>query len=154
MSWYPHVLYYSRTMNKIVAQVNLSRSFQLRVFGLSIVQNEKLDVRKPQNLINVPQKKLRVFGFGCSARWKTRCWKTSKFDQCASEKTQRFSTPGFGYSALWKTPSGKPDSLRFPSRPQCFDSDTCCKLAKPKEGHLSKCLIHASRKSGKENSWL
>ena len=45
---------------------------------------------------------------------------------------------------------GKTGSLRFPSRPRRFDSDTCCELAKPKEGGLSKYLIHASRKSGKE----
>ena len=93
---------------------------------------------------------LRVFRFEYSAKWKTRSWKTSEFDQCASEKTPRYSSPCFGYSAKWKTPSGKTDSLRFPSRPRHFDSDTCCELAKPKEGCLSKCLIHASRKSGKE----
>ena len=52
-------------------------------------------------------------------------WKTSQFDQCASEQTLRFPSPGFGYSAKWKTPSGKIGSLRFPSRPRCFDSDTC-----------------------------
>ena len=85
-----------------------------------MVRNGKLGVGKPLSLINVPQ------------------------------KTPRFSTPGFGYSAKWKTPSGKTGSLRFPSRPRRFGSDTCCELAKPKESRLSKCLIHASRKSGKE----
>ena len=65
-------------------------------------------------------------------------------------ENSRFSTPGLRYTAKWKTPSGKTDSLRFPSRLRRFDSDTCCEFAKPKEGRLSKCLIHASRKSGKE----
>ena len=115
------------------------------------MQNGKLGAGKPRNLINVPQDfQLRVFGFGYSANWKTRRWKTSEFDQFASEKTPRFSTGGFGYSAKWKTPSGKTDSLRFLSRPRRFDSNTCCELAKPKEGRLSKSLIHASRKSEKE----
>ena len=93
---------------------------------------------------------VRVFGLGYSAKWKTKSLKTSDFDQCASEKTPRFSALGCGYSAKWKTPSGKTDSLSFPSRLRRFDSDTCCELAKPKEGRLSKCLIHASRKSKKE----
>ena len=68
---------------------------------------------------------------------------------CLRGNSEVFNS-GFGYSAKWKTPSGKTDSLRFPSRPCGFDSHTCCKLAKPKEGPLSKCLIHASRKSRKE----
>ena len=109
-----------------------------------MVRSGKLGVGKPRILINVPQGfQLRVLGFGCSAKWKARSWKTSEFDQCASEKTSRYSSPGFGYSAKWKT-------LRFPSRPRRFDSDTCCELAKPKEGRLSKCFIHASRKYEKE----
>ena len=91
-----------------------------------------------------------MFGLGYSTKWKTKSLKTSEFDQCASEKTLRFSAPGCGYSAKWKTPSGKTDSLSFPSGLHCFDSDTCSKLAKSKEGRLSKCLIHASRKSEKE----
>ena len=120
------------------------------------MRNGKLGIGKPRNLINVPQIKLqgfqlRVFGLGYSAKWKTKSLKTSEFDQCASEKTLRF----FGsrlwvYSAKWKTSSGKTDSLSFPSRLRRFDSDTCCELAKPKEGRFSKCLIHASRKSEKE----
>ena len=40
--------------------------------------------------------------------------------------------------------------LRFIHALRRFDSDTCCELAKPKEGRLSKCLIHASRKPEKE----
>ena len=115
------------------------RSFQLRVFlvrnrkigvgnlvfnskfsVLGMVRNGKLGVGKPLSLINLLQ------------------------------KTPRFSTPGFGYSAKWETPSGKTGSLRFPSRPRRFDSDTCCELEKPKESRLLKCLIRASRKSGKE----
>ena len=111
-------------MNKIVVRVNLRKN--------SEVFNSEFSV------------------FEYSAKWKTRSWKTSEFDQCASEKTPRSSTPGFRYTAKWKTPSGKTDSLKFPSRLRSFDSDTCCELAKPKEGRLSKCLIHASRESGKE----
>ena len=65
------------------------------------------------------------FSYEYSEKWKTKSWKTSQFDQCASEKSPRFSTPGFGYSAKWKTPSGKTGSLRFQSRPRRFDSDTC-----------------------------
>ena len=142
-------------MNKSVVRVNLrenSEVFNSEFSVLSIVRNGKLEVGKPRNLINVPQIKLqgfqlRVFGFGYSAKWKTKSLKTSEF---ASEKTPRFSAPGSGYSAKWKTQSGKTDSLSFPSRLRRFDSDTCCELAKPKEGRLSKCLIHASRKSEKE----
>ena len=131
-----------RAMNKIVVRVNLrenSEVFNSEFSVLSIVRNGKLEVRKPLNLINVPQIKLqgfqlRVFGFGYSAKWKTKSLKTSEFDQCASEKTPRFSAPGFGYSAKWKTPSGKTDSLSFPSRLRRFDSDTYLRTRKAQRG--------------------
>ena len=65
------------------------------------MQNGKLGVGKLWNLINVPQRKLqdfqlRDFGFGYSAKWKTKMWKTSKFDQCGSEKTPGFQLPVLG----------------------------------------------------------
>ena len=78
-------------MNKIVALVNLSRSFQLRVLRLSIVRNGKLGVRKPRNLNNVPQRKLRGFQLRV-----------------------------LGIVQNGKLPSGKTDSLRFPSRPRAL----------------------------------
>ena len=50
---------------------------------------------------------------------------------CLRENS-RFSTPGFRYTAKWKAPSGKTDSLRFPSRLGHFDIDTCCEFAMPR----------------------
>ena len=38
---------------------------------------------------------LRVFEY--DAKWKTRSWKTLKFDQSALEKTPRFSSPSFRF---------------------------------------------------------
>ena len=60
---------------------------------------------------------LGVFGFECSAKWKTPSWKTSESDQTITEFDQNtldklrgfyLRVFGFGYSAKWKTRSGKP----------------------------------------------
>ena len=81
-------------MNKIVVRVNLRENSEVFNFEFSVLST----VRK----------------------WKTRSWKTSEFDQCASEKTPRFSTPSFRfwvYSAKWKTRSWKPpSSINVPQR--------------------------------------
>ena len=52
-------------------------------------QNGKLGDGKPRSLIRRRWRKLRgfhlrVFRFECSAKWKTRSWKTSEFDQSTS----------------------------------------------------------------------
>ena len=123
-------------MNKIVVRVNLgenSEVFNSEFSVLSVVPNGKIGVG---NLV-----------LGIVRNGKLGDGKPLSLIN-VPQKTPRFSTPGFGYSAKWKPPSGKTGSLRFLSRR--FDSDTCCELAKLKESRLSKCLIHASRKSGKE----
>ena len=53
----------------------------------------------------MPKRKLRVFRFGCSAKWNARSWKTSEFDKGASEKTPRFSTRSFRFCCI--VPNGK-----------------------------------------------
>ena len=57
---------------------------------------EILGVGNPRSLIKRPERKLRsfhlrVFRFGCTAKWKTRSWKTSEFDQRTSEFNQNAS---------------------------------------------------------------
>ena len=60
---------------------------------------------------------LRVFRFEYGAKWKTRSWKTSEFDQSALGKLPSFQLRvfGFGYSAKWKTHSAKPRKTDSPS---------------------------------------
>ena len=53
-------------------------------------QNGKLGDGKPRSLIRRRWRKLRgfhlrVLSFECSAKWKSRSWKTSEFDQSTSE---------------------------------------------------------------------
>ena len=57
---------------------------------LHYTQNGKLGDGKPRSLIRRRWRKLRgfhlrVFRFECSAKWKSRSWKTSEFDQSTSE---------------------------------------------------------------------
>ena len=57
---------------------------------LHYTQNGKLRDGKPRSLIRRRWRKLRgfhlrVFRFECSAKWKSRSWKTSEFDQSTSE---------------------------------------------------------------------
>ena len=83
--------------------------------------NRKHGDGKPRSLNKQSQRKLRgfylrVFRFECGAKWKTRSWKTSKFDQSTSEFDQNASEKisevyiqvfSFGYCAKWKTWSEK-----------------------------------------------
>ena len=54
------------------------------------VQNGKLGVGKPRSFIKVPWRKLRVFGFGYSAKRKTRSGKPRKTDSPSFPRTPSF----------------------------------------------------------------
>ena len=56
---------------------------------MGIAQNGKLGVGKTRSLVKRLKRALRgfhfqVFRFGYSAKWKSRSWKTSEFDQSTS----------------------------------------------------------------------
>ena len=67
-----------------------SEVFSSKFSILHYSQNGKLEDGKPRSLIRRSWRKLRgfhlrVFRFECSAKWKSRSWKTSEFDQSTSE---------------------------------------------------------------------